>query len=150
MWVISVNYPVFLALIFLECFFSKKRYLFRDVATNWAPLYCCVQWYRDMEGQPTVRRTTCRLLLLFSAAYCEASQYNDSISFVLQESNACRVRIRVITTNNILLRMRGHAFRFEIFSKGVVSRIEMRGLAIIEQELTKWTDPPTTQHVHSL
>ena len=28
MWVISVNYPVFLALIFLECFFSKKRYLF--------------------------------------------------------------------------------------------------------------------------
>ena len=28
MWVISVNYPVFLDLIFLECFFSKKSDLF--------------------------------------------------------------------------------------------------------------------------
>ena len=82
MWVISVNYPVFLALIFLECFFSKKRYLFRDVATNWAPLYYCVRWYLNTEGQPTVRRTTCRLLRLFSATDCEASQYKDSISFV--------------------------------------------------------------------
>ena len=70
--------------------------------------------------------------------------------FLLPESNACRVRIRVIKTKDILLRMRGLAFRFKIFAKGVVSRIEMRGLAIKEQETIKWTDPPTTQHVHSL
>ena len=149
MWAFSVNYPVFLDLIFLECLFSKKRYLFRDVATNWAPLYCCVRWYCNMEWKPTERRTSCGLLRLLGATYCEASQYDDSITFVLQESDACRVGIRVITTNNILLRMRGLAFRFEIFAKGVVSRIEMRGLAIMEQETIKWTDPPTTQHAHS-
>ena len=26
----------------------------------------------------------------------------------------------------------------------------MRGLAIMEQKTIKWTDPPNTQHVHSL
>ena len=97
-----------------------------------------------------MRRAMCRLLRLFSVTDCEASQYKDSISVVLPKLHACRVRIRVITTNNILLRMRGLAFRFEIFEKGVVSRIEMRGLAIMEHETIKWTDPPTTQHVHSL
>ena len=112
MWVISVNYPVCLALIFLEFFFGKNRYLFRDVATNRAPLYYCVRWYLNTEGQPTVRCTTCRLLRPFSATDCEASQYKVSISFDLPESNACRVRIRVITTNNILLRMQGLTFPF--------------------------------------
>ena len=59
---------------------------------------------------------------------------NTRIRFpvVLPDSNACRVCIRVITTNNIPLRMRGLAFPFEIFEKGVVSQIEMRGLAIME------------------
>ena len=150
MWVISVNYPVFLTLIFHDCFSSTKRYLFRDVATNGAPLYCCVRWYLNMEGQPTVCRTSCRLLRLFSATDCEASQYKGLISFVLPEWNACRIRIRVITTNSILFRMQGLAFHFKIFAKGIVSGIEMRGLAIMEQETIKWTDPPTTQHVHSL
>ena len=50
LWVISVNYPVFLALIFHECFFRKKRYFFQDVATNWAPLYYYVRWYLNTEG----------------------------------------------------------------------------------------------------
>ena len=97
-----------------------------------------------------MRRTTCRLIRLFSATDCEASQYKDLISVVLPELNSCTVRMRVITTNNILLRMRGLAFPIEIFEKGVVSQIEMRGLAIMEQETIKWADPPTTQHVHSL
>ena len=83
MWVISVKYPVSLTLIFHDYFFSKKRYLFCDVARNGAPLYCCIRWYRNMEGQPTVCRTSCRLLGLFSATDREASQYNDSITFVL-------------------------------------------------------------------
>ena len=118
MWVISVNYPVFLTLIFHDYFLSKKRYLFRDVATNWAPLYCCVRWYLNMEGQPTVPRTTCMLLRLFSATDCEASQYKESISFVLAASNAWKIRITVITTNNMLFRMRGLAFHFEMVAKG--------------------------------
>ena len=80
-----------------------------------------------------MRRTTCRLLRLFLATDCEASQHKDSISVVLLESSACRVRIRVITTSNNLLRMRGLAFRLEIFEKGAVSRIEMRGLAIMDK-----------------
>ena len=86
----------------------------------------------------------------FSATDCEASQCEDSISFVLPEVNAWKIRIRVITTNNILFRMRGLAFHFKTFAKGIVSGIEMRGLAIMEQKTIKWTDPPTTQHVHSL
>ena len=65
MWVFSLNYPVFILLIFHHCFFSKKTYVFRDAATNGAPLYCCVQWYHNMQGPPTVRRTTCMLLRLF-------------------------------------------------------------------------------------
>ena len=130
MWVISVNYPVFLTWFFHDNFFSRKGYLFRDVATNEASLYCFVRRYLNMEEKPTVCRTSCRLLRLFSATDCEASQYKDWISFVLPESNACRIRIRVITTNSILFGMRGLAFHFEIFAKGVVSGIEMRGLAI--------------------
>ena len=150
MWVISLNYPVFLALIFLECFFSKKRYLFGDVATNWARLYYCVRWYLNTEGQPTVRPTTCRLLRLL---FCNrlrglAIQGFDFICFTRVERMQSSHKGN--TTNNILLGMRGLAFRFEMFQKGVVSGIEMRGLAIMEQETTKWTDPPTTQHVHSL
>ena len=86
---------------------------------------------------------------LFSAADCEASQCKDSISFVLPEANARKIRIRVITTNNIHFRMRGLAFHFQICAKGIVSGIELRGLAIMEQKAIKWTDPPTTQHVHS-
>ena len=121
----SVNYPVFLTLIFHDCFFSKKRYLLRYVATNQAPLCCCVRWYLNMEGQRTVCHTTCRLLRLFSATDCEASQYRVSISFVLPESNACRIRIRVITTNNIFFQMRGLTFHLQIFAKGVVSGIKM-------------------------
>ena len=128
MWVISVKYHVFLTLIFHDCFLSKKGYLFRDVATNGAPLYCCVQWYLNMQGQPTVRRTTCMLLRLFSATDCEASQYKESISFVLAASIAWKIRIRVITTNNMLFRMRGLAFHFKIAAKGVLSGIEMGGL----------------------
>ena len=79
-------------------------------------------------------RTFSRLLRLFSATDCEASQCKDSISFVLPEANAQKLRIRVITTNNILVRMRGLALHFEIFAKGIVSGIEMRGLAIMEQK----------------
>ena len=59
-------YPIFLAPIFHECFISKERYFFHDVATNWAPLYYCIRWYLNTEGQPTMRRTTCRLLRLLS------------------------------------------------------------------------------------
>ena len=65
MWVISVNYLFFFTLIFHNYFFSKKRYLFRNVAINGAPLYCCVRWDLNMEGQPTVCCTTCMLLRLF-------------------------------------------------------------------------------------
>ena len=82
-WVISVIYPVFLGLIFHHLFFSKKRYFFQDVATNWAPLYYCVLWYVNKEGYATMHCTTCRLIRLFSATDCEASQYKDLISVVL-------------------------------------------------------------------
>ena len=97
-----------------------------------------------------MRRTTCMLFCLFSAPDCEASQYKDLISFVLAASNAWKIRIRVITTNNMRFRMRGLAFHFEIVAKGVASIIEMRGFAIMEQETIKWRDLPITQHVHSL
>ena len=65
LWVILVIYPVFLALIFHECFFNKKRYFFQDVATNWAPLYYCVIWYVNKEGYATMRRAKGRLIRLF-------------------------------------------------------------------------------------
>ena len=87
---------------------------------------------------------------LFFATDCEASQCKDSISFVLPEANTRKIRIRVITTNNIHFRMRGLALHFEICAEGILSGMEMRGLAIMEQKTIKWTDPPTTQHVHSL
>ena len=86
---------------------------------------------------------------LFSAPDCDASQCKHSISFVLPEANTRKIRIRVITINNVHFRMRGLAFHFEIWAKGIVSGIEMR-LAIMEQKTIKCTDPPTTQHVHSL
>ena len=86
----------------------------------------------------------------FFATDCEASQCKDSISFVSPEANAQKIRIRVITTKDILFRMRGLAFHLEIFAKGIVSGIEMRGLPILEQKTRKWTDPPTTQHLHFL
>ena len=86
----------------------------------------------------------------FSATDCEAAQCKDSILFVSPEANALKIRIRVISTNNIHFQMRGHAFHFELRAKGMVPGIEMRGLAIIEQKAIKWIDPPTTQHVHSL
>ena len=78
-----------------------------------------------------MRRTTCRLIHLISATNCEASHYKDLISVVLPKLNACSIRIRVNTTNNILFGMRGVAFPPEIFEKGVVSQIEMRGLTIM-------------------
>ena len=87
---------------------------------------------------------------LFSATDCEASQCKDSISFVLPEADTRKIRIRVITTNNIHFRRRGLAFHFEVCTKGIFSGIEMRGLAMMQQRTIKWTDPPTTQHVHSL
>ena len=76
-----------------------------------------------------MRRTTRRSIPLFSATDCDNSQYKDWISVVLPKLNACRVRIRVITTKNIDLGMRGLAFPLAIFETGGVSEIEMRGLA---------------------
>ena len=78
-----------------------------------------------------MRRTTCRLIRLISATDCKASHYKDLISVVLPKLNACSIRIRVNTTNNILFRIRGPAFPLEISKKGVISQIEMRGLAIM-------------------
>ena len=72
-----------------------------------------------------MRPTECRLIRLFSATDCEASEYKDWISVVLPQLNACRVRMRVVTTNNILLGMQRLAFPLEIFQKGVVSQIKM-------------------------
>ena len=67
LWVFSVIHPGFLALILHEFFFTQKRYFFHDIATNWAPLYCCVLWYLNKEGYTTMRRTACRLIRLFAA-----------------------------------------------------------------------------------
>ena len=76
-----------------------------------------------------MRCTTCRLIHLFCATECEAAQYKDLISVVFPKLNACRVPIRVFTTNNILSAMRGLTLPLKIFEKGVLSEIEMRGLA---------------------
>ena len=97
-----------------------------------------------------MRHTTCRLLRLF---FCNrlrglAIQGFDFIPF---SSIKCMENSQLVnTTNNMFFRMRGLAFHLKIGAKGVVSGIEMRVLAIFEQETIKWTDPPTTQHVHSL
>ena len=64
-WVISVIYPVFLALIFHEFFFSKERYLFQDVAKKWAPLSYCVLRCLHNEGNATIIRAKLRLIRLF-------------------------------------------------------------------------------------
>ena len=65
MWGTFSIYPLFLALIFHECFFSKKRYLFHDVATIWALFYCCVVRCLHKEGYCTIRPAKCRLICLF-------------------------------------------------------------------------------------
>ena len=78
-----------------------------------------------------MRRTTCRLIRLISATDCEASQYKDLISVIVPKLNACRVRIRLITTNIILVGMQGLAFPLETFEKGVFLQTEMRGLVIL-------------------
>ena len=97
-----------------------------------------------------MRCTTSRLIRLISATNYEASQYQDLISIVSPKSNACRIRIRVSTKKKTLLGMGDVPFALEIFEKRVVLQIEMRGLAIMQQETIKWADPPTTQYVHSL
>ena len=131
MWVISVIYPLFLAVIFHECFFSKKRYFFHDVATIWTPLYCCVVSCLHAQGYCTIRLAKCKLIQLF--LQCIATRRSTWIwfSLLLLKLNACRICILVITPNNLDCRMRDLGFWFEIFKKSVVSQIEMRRLAIM-------------------
>ena len=120
----SVNYPVFLTLIFHACFFSSKRYLF--VSLQQTGLLCTSAYggISIWKDNPLCVAPLVGYYAFFSAPDCEASQCKDSISFVLPEANAWKIRIRVITTNNILFRMRGLAFHFKIFAKGIVSGIE--------------------------
>ena len=65
LWVISVIYPTFFALIFNDCFLSKKMYFFQNVATHWAPPHYCVLWYVNKEGYTTMCRAKCWLIRLF-------------------------------------------------------------------------------------
>ena len=65
MWVISVIYPFFLALISDDCFLSKEGYFSEDNPTIWAPLYYRAVRCLHKEGYANVCRADCSLMRLF-------------------------------------------------------------------------------------
>ena len=115
----------------MNVFSVKKRYFSHDIPSIGALLYYCVVRCLHKEGYSTTCTAKCRLIRLF--LQCIARPRNTRISFsVFQlKLNAYRIRILVITPNNMVRRMRGLAFRLVIFKKGSVLQIDMRGLAVM-------------------
>ena len=117
MWVISVIYPLFLAMIFHECFFREKRYFFHDVPTICSPLYCCVLKCRGAEGCSNIHPHKCRLIHLFLQRIARPRNMWVEFSLFLLKLNECRMRILAIASNNLVRRRLGLAFRFKILKK---------------------------------
>ena len=121
-------YALFLALIFHQLFFSKKRYFFHDVATIWALLYCCVASCSHKEEYCTAGPAKCTVIRLLLQRIARPRNARIYFSLFQLKLNACRIRTLVITPNNMVRRMRGLVCGLEIFQKGSVSQIQMRGL----------------------